>query len=130
MNAEPPPGKPLSARTVKHLLVTLRTALASAVKDGLIPRNVAELVDPPKTTKPQMKTFTAEQARTFLEAAGDRYEALFATAIALAYRQGESLALQWPDVDLENSTLTVRQSIQRIDGKLTITPTKKEKIHT
>src|ERR1035437_5632522 len=129
----PEPGKPLSPRTVKHLLVTLRGALESAVKDGLIPRNVAAVVDPPSVTKPQMKTFSAEQARTFLDAlAGDRFEALFSTAIALAYRQGEALALQWPDVDLEgeNSTLTVRQSIQRIDGKLTITPTKKEKVHT
>jgi integrase len=127
------PGRPLSPRTVKHLLVTLRGALESAVKDGLIPRNVAALVDPPSVTKPQMKTFSAEQARTFLDAiAGDRLEALFSTAIALAYRQGEALGLQWPDVDLEseNSTLTVRQSIQRIDGKLTITPTKEDKVHT
>ena len=127
----PEPGKPLSPRTVKHLLVTLRGALESAVKDGLIPRNVAAVVDPPSIAKPQMKTFSAEQARTFLDAlAGDRLEALFSTAIALAYRQGEALGLQWPDVDLVNSTLTVRQSIQRIDGKLTITPTKKDRVHT
>jgi hypothetical protein len=33
-------------------------------------------------------------------------------------------------VDLENATLTIRQAIQRIDGKLTIVPTKKDKIHT
>lgn len=33
-------------------------------------------------------------------------------------------------MDLDNGTLTVRQSIQRIDGKLTITPTKADKIHT
>ena len=111
----------------------LRGALESALKDGLIPRNSAAVVDPPSVTKPQMKTFSAEQARTFLDViAGDRLEALFSTAIALAYRQGEALGLQWPDVDLENqnSTLTVRQSIQRIDGKLTITPTKKDKVHT
>jgi integrase len=129
----PDPGAPLSARTVKHLLVTLRGALESAVKDRLVPENVAALVDPPSVAKRQMRTFSAEQSRTFLEAInGDRLEALFSTAIALAYRQGEALGLQWPDVDLEgeNSTLTVRQSIQRIDGKLTITPTKKDKVHT
>ena len=33
-------------------------------------------------------------------------------------------------MDLDNGTLTVRQSIRRIDGKLTITPTKADKIHT
>jgi integrase len=128
---DPEPGAPLSPRTVKHLLVTLRGALDSAVKDGLIQRNVAALVDTPRSTKPTMHTFTPEQARAFLDAVkGHRLDALFATAIALGYRQGEALGLQWPDVDLDNSTLTVRQAIQRIDGKLTITPTKKDKIHT
>jgi integrase len=128
---DPEPGAPLSPRTVKHLLVTLRGALDSAVRDGLIQRNVAALVDPPRATKPTMHTFTPEQARAFLDAVkGHRLEALFATAIALGYRQGEALGPQWPDVDLDNSTLTVRQAIQRIDGKLTITPTKKDKIHT
>ncbi|MDR3703059.1 MAG: site-specific integrase [Candidatus Sulfopaludibacter sp.] len=125
------PGKPLSPRTVKHLLVTLRTALESAVKDGLVPRNVATIVDAPSVAKPQMKTLSQDQARAFLKAIqGDRLETLFSTAIALAYRQGEALALQWPDVDFEKDSLTVRQSIQRIAGKLTITPTKKDKIHS
>jgi hypothetical protein len=41
----------LSARTVKHLLVTLRGALSVAVKWDLVPRNVATLVEPPKLTK-------------------------------------------------------------------------------
>jgi integrase len=127
----PDPGKPLSARTVKHLLVTLRGALETAVRDGLAPRNVAALVDPPRVAKPQMQTFSPEQARTFLNAiAGDKFEALFSTAIALAYRQGEALGLQWSAVDLENGMVTIRQSLQRIDGKLTVTPTKKDKIHT
>jgi integrase len=125
------PGKPLSARTVKHLLVTLRGALETAVKDGLVPRNVAALVDPPRVRKVQFKTFSPEQARSFLEAIkGHRFEALFATAIALGYRQGEALGLQWPDVDLDAGTLTVRQAIQRVDGKLTIVPTKGDKVHS
>src|SRR5208283_1106922 len=64
---EPPEaGAPLSARSVKHLLVTLRGALEVANKDGIVPRNVAALVDPPRVIKPQMKAFDEEQARTFL----------------------------------------------------------------
>ncbi len=125
------PGKALSARTVKHLLVTLRGALETAVKDGLMKRNVAALVDPPKVRKVQFTTFSPEQARSFLDAIkGHRFEALFATAIALGYRQGEALGLQWPDVDLDAGTLTVRQAIQRVDGKLTIVPTKEDKVHS
>lgn len=127
----PMPGKPLSARTVKHLLVTLRGALESATKDGIVPRNVAALVDPPAIVRRQMKVFNPEQARIFLEAInGERLEALFTTAIALAYRQGEALGLQWADVDLEAGTLTIRQALQRVDGKLRLIPTKKDKVHT
>jgi integrase len=121
----------LSARTVKHLLVTLRGALNVAVKWDRVPRNVAALVDPPKVPKPEFKVFTLEQARAFIEAVkGVRLEALFATAIALGYRQGEALGLQWPDVDLETGTLTVRQALQRVNGKLQSIPTKSDKIHT
>jgi integrase len=60
-----PPRKTLSARTVKHLLVTLRGALAVAVKDGQIPRNVAELVDPPRVPRTEPKVFSPQQAVLF-----------------------------------------------------------------
>jgi len=121
----------LSARTVKHLLVTLRGALNVAVKWDLVARNVADLVDPPKVTKPELRVFTPEQARAFIQAIeGERLEALFATAISLACRQGEALGLQWPDVDLAIGTLTVRQALQRVDGKLECVPTKADKVHT
>lgn len=125
------PEKALSPRTVKHLLVTLRGALGSAVKDSLVHRNVASLVDPPAISKRPMNVFSAEQARVFLHTIkGHRWEALFTTAIALGYRQGEALGLHQSDVDLENGTLTIRQALQRIDGKLRIIPTKEDKIHT
>ena len=58
----------LSPRTVKHLLVTLRGALAVAVKDGQIPRNVAALVDPPRVSPYQVQVFNRDQARAFLNA--------------------------------------------------------------
>ncbi len=50
----------LSPRTVRHLLVTLRGALAIAVKDCQLPRNVAGLVDPPRVPKPETQAFTPE----------------------------------------------------------------------
>jgi len=58
----------LSARTAKHLLVTLRGALNMAVKWDLVVRNVASLVDPPKVTRPELRVFAPEEARAFIEA--------------------------------------------------------------
>lgn len=113
------PKKSFSARTVKHLLVTLRGALAVAVKDGLIPRNVAALVDPPRVQRSEAKVFSPDQARAFLDAVkGSRLEAAFTTAVAVGLRQGEILGLKWSDVDLETGQLTVRASLQRVDKKL------------
>jgi integrase len=110
----------LSPRTVKHLLVTLRGALAVATKDGQIPRNVAALVDPPHVPRSEIKAFNPEQARAFLDATkGSRLEAAFTAAVALGLRQGEILGLQWSDVNLETASLTVRTALQRVNKKLT-----------
>lgn len=110
---------PLSPRTVKHLLVTLRTALEVATKDGLVPRNVAALVDPPRSIKPEVQSFTPEQARLFLDAIqGDRLGGLLTLAASVGMRQGEILGLKWEDVDLERATISVRAALQRVNKKL------------
>ena len=84
---------------------------------SLVSRNVATLVDPPRVTKHEIRPFTPEQARSFLDAvAGHRLEALFSVAIALGLRQGEALGLQWPDVDLAAGVLHVRHALQRCGG--------------
>jgi integrase len=41
----------LSPRTVQYLHVVLHRALKQALRWGLVPRNVAEAVDPPKVPK-------------------------------------------------------------------------------
>jgi integrase len=58
---------------------------------------------------------------------GDRLEALYTVTVALGLRQGEALGLRWDDVDLEYGLLKVRMQLQRIDGKLTVVPTKTAK---
>jgi integrase len=110
----------LSPRTVKHLLVTLRTALAVATKDGELARNVAALVDPPRIPKTEVQAFNPHQARAFLEAVrGSRLEAAYTVGLAVGMRQGEILGLKWADVDLETGRLVVRAALQRVDKKLT-----------
>jgi len=99
-------GKCLSPATVKHILKMLRGALAVAVKDGQIQRNVAALVAPPTVPKHEMKAFSRTEARAFLAAVeGHRFEAVFTVAVALGMRQGEILGLRWSDVNLETGTL-------------------------
>lgn len=107
--------KPLS---VRRFLVILRLALKSAEARGLVARNVAKLVAPPRVEHREFTILDPSQATTFLsEARGDRLEALYTVALTLGLRQGEALGLRWSDVDLERRTLTIREAMQRV-GKV------------
>ena len=112
---KPIEGRHLSARTVRYLLVLLRMALNEACKLDLVARNVAMLVDFPRSESPEIRPYTPEEATAFLDAAdGHRLGVLFSAAMALGLRKGEALALKWPAVDLEHRTLSVRLTLQRI----------------
>lgn len=99
----------LSPTTVHHLHAVLHRALGQAARWGMVPRNVASLVDSPPMARHEMRTLNPEEAKAFLEtAAGDRLEALYVLALTTGMRQGEMFRLRWPDVDLEAHTLSVR----------------------
>ena len=118
----------LRSATVHKLHVTLHKALKQAERWGLVPRNVADNVDPPKVHKDEVRPLTSEQARRLLETArGERLEALYVVAVQSALRQGELLALRWEDVDLQARTLQVRRTLTRDGGKHVVGPTKTAK---
>jgi len=91
----------LSPRTVRHHHVTLHDALEHAVKMGLLNRNVADAVSPPRYQRPQWQTLSELDISTFLEAAKKTpYYVLFYQALFTGMRRSELLALRWCDVDL------------------------------
>ena len=114
----------LSPRTVQYLHVLLHRSLKQALRWNMLPRNVAEAVDPPKVFKEEIRPLSSAQARTLLEAAReDRLEALYVLAIHCGLRQGELLALRWDDVDLVVGTLRVNRSLTVTkDGPTFTTP--------
>jgi integrase len=115
----------LSSATVHKLHVLLHKALKQAERWGLVPRNVADDVDPPKVHKEEVRPLSNEQARKLLDTVkGDRLEALYVVAVQSGLRQGELLALRWEDVDLEARTVQVRRTITRDGGKHSVGPAK------
>jgi integrase len=109
----------LSASTVRKIHDILRRGLAQAVDWHLTPRNVADVVKPPKPVAKEMIALTAEQTRRLLDAAAeDRLEALYVLAVHTGMRQGEMLALRWQDVDMENAVVSVRRTLTRSGGKV------------
>lgn len=107
------------AAQAKRCLKLTRMALAQALDWGLVGRNVAERIKPPKVQKQEMQVWTPQQARAFLAAAeGHRYYALFYVALATGMRRGELLALRWAEVDALARTATVSRAAVFVRGKL------------
>jgi integrase len=107
-------AKELSPRSVDYVHATLQKALKQAVRDDLVPRNVAEGERPRSSRrKKEAKALSPTQVRALLWAAsGTRYEALYVAAVHTGLRQGELLGLRWSDVDLEAGRLSVTRSLK------------------
>lgn len=109
----------LSATTIASFHNVLHKALDRAVKWSLVPRNVCELVTPPRRERFEVQTLTVEQTRQLLKAAHGHYlEALFHLALATGMRRGELMGLKWQDIDFATGTLQVRRTLSRIPSKL------------
>jgi integrase len=123
-------SKGLSARSVQYQHAVLRRALNQAVKWGMVPRNVATLVDVPRAPRGEMRALTGEQAKELITALeGTALEHLLILALLLGLRRSELLALRWEDVDLEKRKLRVTGALHRTDNGLERLDTKTTKSH-
>jgi integrase len=109
----------MSARMVQSIHAVLRNALECAMREEVIPRNVAKLV---KVSTPRYKVnrgLTTTQAKSVLRAAVDhRLYTLYVLALYLGLRRGELLGLRWTDIDLDGAKLEIVQTLQRVGGQL------------
>lgn len=109
------PASGLSPRSIVHVHRAVSLALAHAASDGLVSRNVAALVKPPRVPSSEMASLDSAQAGALLDAAvGDRMEAMYAVALTTGMRLGELLGLRWSDVDFDAGTIRVRRTLARI----------------
>lgn len=122
--------KPLSESTVHKAHVVLNAVLSYAVRTGRLrvsPMTMLADEDRPKqlgADRPEMKVWTAQEARVFLAASvEDRFAALFELDLNTGLRRGELIALKWSDVDLDASVLRVRRSRVLVDDQVhVVTP--------
>jgi integrase len=105
--------------TVRQMHAVLRRALGEAMRLGLVPRNVATLVNVPRAARPEMQVLSPDEARILLAAAeDDRLETLYVLALTTGMRLGELLALRWTDVDLHTKmpALHVRATLRYVNA--------------
>ncbi|HHY38522.1 MAG TPA: site-specific integrase [Clostridia bacterium] len=102
--------------------------MKTAVKWRIVPYNAAEAADPPSMEQREMRSLTSEQTAALLRTLeGDRLYALFCLAVATGMRQAELLGLRWEDVNFDNRTISVRQTLQKRRGRLLVQGTKTSK---
>jgi integrase len=114
--------KPLAPKTVLEVHLIIRGALADAVRNGLVSRNVALVAHAPKLRsipKIEQRAWNAEQLQAFLQsAAGHRLFAAFWLAANTGVRRSELLGLQWNDLDLNAGTMSVNRGIVAVAYEL------------
>ncbi|HEY2508909.1 MAG TPA: hypothetical protein VGI58_20520 [Streptosporangiaceae bacterium] len=114
-----------SVRLVQVMRQVLSAALGRPVREELITRNVARLVELPGWAPKTVQPWSPAEALPFLtEAAGDNLYPAFALLLLYGMRRGEMLGLPWHDIDLDRGPLHVRQQLQRVSGELHIGPVK------
>jgi integrase len=118
-------GQGLTAQTVLHIHRTLSQALAHAVKTGVLFKNPAEQVKPPRPPRREVALLSKAEVAALLHAAESTPLYLpVLVGVTTGMRRGEILGLRWSDIDLKRATLTVNQSLERLAGKTTLKPPK------
>lgn len=118
-------GRPLAPKSVRNAHVVLRRALQDAVRWNLIARNPADLADAPRTSRVEMRVWSADQVRTFLEATTTHpLHVGWFLAATTGMRRGEVLGLRWRDVDLDAGRLAVTQAVTTVDNRILVTEPK------
>ncbi len=109
----------LSATTVGIFHNVLHKALDTAMKWGLVARNMCDLVSPPRTKGFEIKPLSVDEIHRLLAAARGHYmEALFILALATGMRRGELMGLKWQDISFATGTLQVRRILSRVPTQL------------
>jgi integrase len=127
-NASTEETRGLSAQTVLHIHRTLSQALDHAVRIGVLFKNTARQVKPPRPPSREIKILDKSEIATVIEAA--KSVGLYApvlVAVTTGVRRGELLGLRWSDIDLKAASLTVNQSLERIRGRYVFKAPKTQK---
>lgn len=109
--------RPVGPTTVKNVRAALRAALNDAVRQQLVPRNVAQLVEMPSVRKAAPVAISAARLGTLLRhVEGDALEALWLVDATYGMRRAELLGLGWDDIDQSEALIRVRTTVVEVAG--------------
>lgn len=107
-------GSKLSNKTIIEHHRLISAVLEQAVKEGLIPFNLAQRADKPKMQEHEVNYFQPEQIQAIREALENeplKWRVLVHLLLITGARRGEILGLKWNKVDFENKQLYICNSV-------------------
>ena len=107
-------GGTLSNCTIRRYHRFISIVLSQAVKEGLIPMNVAARAEPPKVEKHEpnyLQPTTIPLMLDALEREPLKWRMLVHLMLVTGARRGEMLGLKWENVDFDNSRIYICRSI-------------------
>jgi integrase len=111
-------GRPLLPRTIKLVHKVLSRALGHALTWATITTNPAKAVKAPPVPHSEVQILTADQISHLLKAAeGHELRPLFVFLLGTGARRAEALALTWRDINLDRGTVTIKASLEQLQGR-------------
>ena len=121
----------LSPSTVLYMHRITKHALADAVRWGLLAKNPADAVDPPKVERPTLTTYDMGQTAELLDAARPtRLYVPILLGVLCGLRRGEIVALRWSNVDLARSQVSVTEAAEQTKAGVRYKPPKSGRSRT
>ena len=120
----------LAPKTILDHHRVISKILATAVKWGLLEKNVAMRADPPKVPHREIACLNEDETRkmlVLLENEPIQYRTMITLLVYTGIRRGELCGLEWKDIDFENQVMHVCRSAQYIGNKTMITKEPKTK---
>lgn len=108
----------LSPSTVRRLHTIIHGALKKAQRQNLVVTNVSELCELPKLIRKRMRVLNEDEVHMLLQAALEhRLYAALLLELGTGMRRAELLAIKWENIDFENGSLSVVESLVELqDG--------------
>jgi integrase len=113
-------AKGLSPKSIRTYTGTLVAVFNAAVDAELIGRSPVRGINLERTKRRDRPTLTPDQLYRLADEVPGRYRALVLLASGLGLRWSEVIALRPSDVDFLRRTISVRQTVEEVDGKVAV----------
>lgn len=112
--------KPMSAKTVKNIMLNLQAALEKAVQLDMLKKNPCKYVTLPKVKRHEVEVYDENEVEKLIKCAvGTDMELPIMLELMLGLRRGELIALRWENVDMNNNIIHICENrVEGLNGKV------------